>query len=70
MKNIITVKNLRENLQEYAEKVQKGQSFIVFKRSNPLFKICPLNEGVWEEVIDFTEIEKGGVEIGKLLKCL
>ena len=70
MENIISVKNLRENIQGYAEKVQKGQSFIVFKRSKPLFKISSLEQGMWEQVIDFTQIQKGGVEIEKLLKYL
>ena len=53
---------------EYARKVQKGQSFIVFKRSQPLFKINPIEEDIWEEVIDFTKIKRGGVDIADLLK--
>ena len=70
MKNIITLKNLRENMQEYARKVKKGQSFIVFKRSQPLFKINPVEEDLWEEVIDLTKIKKGGVNIAEVLKRL
>lgn len=70
MNNIINLKNLREHIQEYAEKVKKGDSFIVFKKSKPLFKISPIDDGVWEEVIDFTKIKKQGVEIKDLLKCL
>lgn len=70
MNNVITLKNLRENMQAYAQKVQEGQSFIVFKKSQPLFKIAPLDEGAWEEVIDFTKIQKGGVDIGDILKRL
>ena len=70
MKNIITLRNLRENMQEYARKVKKGQSFIVFKRSQPLFKINPIEEDLWEEVIDFTKIKKGGVNIAEVLKRL
>ncbi len=70
MENIITLKNLRENMQEYARKVKKGQSFIVFKKSQPLFKINPIEEDFWEEVIDFTKIKKGGVDIAEILKRL
>ncbi len=70
MENIITVKNLRENMQDYAEKVKSGQSFIVFKRSNPLFKISPIEEGYWEEVIDFSKIKRGGINPKELLKRL
>lgn len=70
MDNIINLKNLREHMQEYAKKVQKGDSFIVFKKSKPLFKITPINDGYWEEVIDFTKIKKQGVDIKDLLKRL
>ena len=70
MKNIIALKTLRENMQEYAQKVQKGDSFIVFKRSKPLFKISPIEEDFWEEVIDFTKIRKGGIDIEELLQRL
>ena len=70
MKNIITVKNLRENMQDYAQQVKKGHSFIVFKKSKPLFKISPIDEEYWEEVIDFTKIKKGGIDLKELLKRL
>ena len=70
MENIVNLKNLRENMQEYAQKVQRGQSFIILKKSKPLFKISPIEEGPWEEVIDFTKIKKGGVNLKELLKRL
>lgn len=57
-------------MQGYAEKVQKGRTFVVFKKSRPLFKISPLSEGAWEEVIDFTKIQRGGVNVDELLKRL
>jgi len=70
MENIINLKNLREHMQEYARRVEKGDSFIVFKKSKPLFKISPIDDGLWEEVIDFTEISKDGVDIKDLLQRL
>ncbi len=70
MKNIVSVKNLREDLQGYAQKVKDGQSFIVFKKSTPLFKISPIEEEYWEEVIDFSKIKKGGINVKELLKRL
>jgi len=70
MENIVTLKNLRENMQEYAQKVQKGNSFVIFKRSKPLFRIVPIDVESWEEVIDFTKIRKGGVDIKELLQRL
>ena len=70
MENIINLKSLRENMQEYAQKVKKGHSFIVFKKSKPLFKISPIDEEYWEEVINFTKIKKGGVNLKELLERL
>lgn len=70
MENIINLKKLREHMQEYARKVQKGDSFIVFKKSKPLFKISPVDDGYWEEVIDFTKIKKQGVDVKDLLERL
>ena len=42
----------------------------MFKKSQPLFKINPIEEELWEEVIDFTKIKKGGVNIAEVLKRL
>jgi len=70
MENIINLKSLRENMQEYVQKVKRGQSFMVFKKSKPLFKISPIDEEYWEEVIDFTKIKKGGISLKELLKRL
>ncbi len=70
MQNIINLKSLRENMQAYSQKIQKGSSFIVFKKSQPLFKICPIESDIWEEVIDFTEFKRGGVDVNELLKRL
>ena len=54
----------------YVDRIKKGQNFIVFKRSEPLFRIIPIEEDRWETVIDFTKIKKGGVSIDELLKRL
>ncbi len=70
MENIVGLKELRQNMSKYAEKVAYGDSFIVFKQSKPLFKISPLNDEQWEEVVDFTKIKKGGVKIDEILSRL
>lgn len=73
MKNsIVGLKNLRENLDDYISEVNKGKSFIVVKKSRPVFKISPPDEDsdLWETVIDFTKIKKGGVKIEDLLSRL
>ncbi len=57
-------------MQKYSQKVKQGQSFVVFKRSQPLFRITPIEEELWEEVIDFTKTKKGGVDIDEILKRL
>ncbi len=71
MDNIIGLKNLRQNMAEYAKRVARGQSFIVFKQSKPLFKISPINDNnQWEEIVDFTKKKKGGVNIDEILSRL
>lgn len=72
MEKIVGLKDLRQNMASWASKAQKGESFIVVKQSKPLFKVVPIGEddGVWEEVIDFTKIKKGGVNINELLARL
>jgi antitoxin (DNA-binding transcriptional repressor) of toxin-antitoxin stability system len=72
MEKIIGLKELRENLPYYAEKIERGQSFLVVKKSKPVFRICPFDEdnSLWEEVVDFTKIKRGGVSIDELLARL
>lgn len=66
---IVGLKELRENLETYISQVKKGRSFIVVKRSKPVLKISSPEEesDLWEAVIDFTKIKKGGILIGDLL---
>ena len=71
MENLIALKDLRLNMNKYATAVKAGQSFIVLKQSKPLFRLTPINEdNSWEEVINFTKIKKGGVDINALLAAL
>ena len=61
---------LKENEAELAEKISKGESFVVFRKSKPIFEISPVGDGLWEEVIDFTKIKKGGINVKDILKRL
>ncbi len=74
MEKLVGLKELRQNMASYAQKVQKGQSFVVLKQSKPLFRIVPVDmwgdEGEWETLIDFTEIRKGGIPAEELLKIM
>lgn len=69
--NIVGLKELRENMSTYVNKVQEGQSFVVLKKSQPIFKITPIEqEENWETVVDFTKIKKGGVNFKEVMKYL
>lgn len=69
--NIVGVKELRTNLNHYIDKVKKGATLTVVKRSKAVFKIVPIAEDEqWEQVIDFTTLKKGGVSISTLLTRL
>jgi antitoxin (DNA-binding transcriptional repressor) of toxin-antitoxin stability system len=70
MSTTIGLKDLRLNVERYAKAVEKGESFIVMRRSKPLFVINPIGGEGWEEVIDFTKIRKGGIDVRDLLKRL
>ena len=74
MKNnaIVGLKELRENIEVYISKIKKGDSFIVVKKSKPVFRISPLEDdaSLWEPVIDFTKLKKGGAAIADVLSRL
>ena len=74
MARIIGLKELRKNVSRYAEKVAKGESFVVMRRSHALFKISPVDEwgdgGAWETVADFRKIDPRGVTADRVLKAL
>lgn len=70
MEKIVGLKELRQNIEKYAGEVKSGNSLIIVKRSKPLFKITPLEDEEWEEVVDFTKIRKGGVDIQEILSRL
>lgn len=71
MEKLIGLKDLRLNMNKYADEVKAGKSFIVLKQSKPLFKLSPVDDDDnWEEVINFAKIKKGGVNIDELLAAL
>ena len=71
MPYIIGLRQLRENVSQFAQEVAKGKSFVVVKQSKPLFKISPVDEEEsWETVIDFTKIKKGGVPVEKIVATI
>ena len=72
MKNaIIGLKELRENMDSYISQINKGRSFVVVRKSKPVFRLAPLDawgdDGVWKKVVDFTKIKKGGMPLNDVL---
>jgi len=60
--NIVGLKELRNNIDTYISRIEKGNSFTVVRRSRPVFRISPPDESDdWEVVADFTKIKRGGV---------
>ena len=72
-KNTVGLKDLRENMETYIKRVRKGESLTVFRHSEPVFRITPVDaddEAGWETVIDFTELHPNGVPAKDVLKAL
>lgn len=72
-KNNVGLKELREHMETYIRRVRKGESLTVMRRSEPIFRITPVesdDEGGWETVVDFTKIHPHGVPAGDALKAL
>ena len=72
--DIIGLKELRDNTETYIREIEKGKSFLVMRRSQPIFKIAPVDEwgdeGMWDTAFDFNKMKKGGVSVVELLKKL
>lgn len=63
-------RELRENSDRIIAEVAKGKTFLVKRKSKPLFRIVPVQEEVWETVIDFTEVGRWGVKAGDVLRAI
>ena len=66
---IVGFKEFRLDADKYIKAVDKGASFLIVKRSKPVFRIEPIGE-VWETVGDFTNKKGRGVPASKLLSAL
>ncbi|OGJ59367.1 hypothetical protein A2881_05220 [Candidatus Peribacteria bacterium RIFCSPHIGHO2_01_FULL_55_13] len=69
----ISIKELRQNLAQVADRVEKGESFRVIRRSKPSFIIMKVDaempEEQWETVVDFTDGGKTkGVPLKEVIK--
>ena len=67
--NLIPFKEFRMNAQKYIDAIAKGESFVVIKRSRPIFRLEPVPE-IWETIVDFTSVYPKGIPAKKLLQYL
>jgi hypothetical protein len=65
----VGLKEFRQDVGKYVEKACNSE-VVVFRRSEPLFRVAPIGKELWEEVVDFTTIRRGGVDINTLLTRL
>ena len=69
--NTVSLKELREQFPKYIEAIAGGQSFVVVKRSKPIFQINPVSDnGEWQTIADFTKIAGRGVPADEILAQL
>jgi len=71
-KKIIGLKELRENTEHYIQRVNRGESITVVRRSTPLFRLTPIDadESGWETIADFTSIDEKGISARDILASL
>lgn len=70
-KNVVGLKELRENFEQYIKQVEKGETVTVLRRSKPLFKMTAVEtEEEWETVVDFTKEFGAGVPVTELLSSI
>lgn len=73
-KKIIGLRELREHTDQYIQAVKQGREYTVVKKGTPVFKITPADqwgdEGLWEDVVDFTKIKEHGVSISDVKRAL
>ena len=69
----LSIKELRQNLADIADRAEKGESFRIIRRSRPSFVIMKVDADIeeegWETVVDFTDGGKTkGVPIEEVIK--
>jgi len=65
---IVPFKDFRLNSQKYINAVGRGESFLVMKRSRPIFRMEPVRER-WES-LDLRDKKGNGMPAEKFLKIL
>jgi len=50
MKKIIGLKEFRNKIDVVIKHVNQGYSFVVFRRSKPVFEVHPVDDEAWEDI--------------------
>lgn len=72
LKNTVGLKELRQNMEAYITRVERGESITVLRRSAPIFTLTPVDDeqAQWDVVADFTTIHPEGVSGKEILARL
>ena len=70
---IVGLRELREKMDTYVTRVGKGESFLVLRKSKPVFKMEPVDEwgdaGKWEN-LDLRNKQGAGMDAKKLIALI
>ncbi|MDO8649086.1 MAG: hypothetical protein Q7R81_04885 [Candidatus Peregrinibacteria bacterium] len=71
----LSIKELREQLSDIADRAERGESFRIIRRSKPSFMIMKVDadasELEWETVVDFTDGgKKAGMPVEDVVKII
>lgn len=82
---IVGLKELRENMETYIARVGSGESLTIVRRSEPIFKISPVDnktsntgraevsddgEAGWETILDVTKVRQSGVPLAEVTAAI
>lgn len=65
MNSIIAIKDLRDNLSDFADLAEAGRTFTVFRRSKPSFMISPVEQKEIKKTYHISDLA-GTVKTGNL----
>ena len=65
---IVGLKELRNNMEKYIQRVNHGEHFTIVRRSKPIFQLSPVDKwgdtvGEWEPVVDFRDAKGRGMRV-------
>ncbi len=71
--NVVGLRELRESMDSYVNRVSKGESFLVLRKSRPVFKMEPVDEwgdeGSWD-MLDLRDKNGNGMPFGEFVEMV